>query len=109
MHAFRPWGAEDAHIYTRKQYLCKEFGLAMERLHAKTIPMYARNWGLKRRGECLLKGAVLSGATCREELRSSVLHIIKHVSTVIVLTVMISLLYTLTHTTVPSSKVCNGN
>ena len=81
----------------------------MERLHAKTIPTYARNLGVKEGGWRLLKGAVLSGATCREELPSSVLHIIKHVSTVIVLTVMISLLYTLAHTTVPSPKVCNVN
>ena len=74
----------------QKQYLCEKFGV-------------------KEGGRRLLKGAVLSGATCREELRSSVLHIIKHVSTVIVLTVMISLLYTLTHTTVPNPKVCNEN
>ena len=59
----------------QKQYLCEKFGV-------------------KEGGGCLLKGAVLSGTTCREELRSSVLHIIEHVSTVIVLTVMISLLYT---------------
>ena len=90
MQSFRPWRAEDA---------C--YG-------AFTCRNNARNWGVKEGGGCLLKGAVLSGATCREELRSSVLHIIEHVSTVIVLTVMISLLYTLAHTTVPNPKYVMG-
>ena len=57
-----------------------------------------RNLGLKRGEDVCSKGPYFQELLAEKNcVNSSVLHIIKHVSTVIVLTVMISLLYTLAH------------